>query len=92
MTDTWLDPEERAYPRGGFTRRGRARLRKNSTDPFPPDLPYGQTRVVRASIPDTYFSIPARLRFAGRTVKGFLTLDNGEWQFTPDVATFKVED
>jgi hypothetical protein len=83
MTATWLDPEERAYPRGGFTRRGRAVLRENEHNPVA--LPYGQARAVRASIPDTYFSIPARVRHAGRTVAGYLSRnDDGPWVFTPD--------
>lgn len=43
--------------------------------------------MVRASIPDTYFSIPARLPHKGRTVKGFISVDNDDDQltFTPEV-------
>lgn len=31
--------------------------------------------------PDTFFSIPARVSVKGKTVAGYLTTDNGEWQF-----------
>jgi hypothetical protein len=73
MMTTWLDPEARAYPHGGFTRRGRAILCENEHNPI--TLPYGEVRAVRVSIPDTFFSVPARLRFKGTTVKGFMTRD-----------------
>jgi hypothetical protein len=84
MKQTRLDPEEYAYPNGGFTRKGKAILRANQHNPI--TLPYGEVRAIRASIPDTYFSIPARLRTVDRgTVKGYLSLDdNGEYTFTPD--------
>jgi hypothetical protein len=81
--ETWIDPEEYAYPAGGFTRNGRAEVRRNS---FNPDvvLPYGKVRAIRCSIPDTYFSIPARLRYQRRTVRGFITCDDGRYYFTPE--------
>lgn len=80
---THLDPEEYAYPAGGFTRKGRAILRHNSHSSVV--LPWGEVRAIRASIPDTYFSIPARLRFKGKTIKGFLMIDDsGEYTFTPE--------
>lgn len=47
--DTWLEAEEFAYPNGGFTRRARVRM------------PDGRLRVVRCSLPDTFFSIPAKV-------------------------------
>ena len=83
MTDvlTRLDPEERCYPSGGFLRKGRAILRRNPHNPIV--LPYAEVRAIRASIPDTYFTIPARLRFNGRTIQGYLTSDEGELYFTP---------
>lgn len=81
--DTWIDPEERAYSNGGFTRRGRAKLDANPHNPVA--LPYGEIRAVRASIPDTYFTIPARLRHAGKTVRGYLHSDDeGALLFTPE--------
>jgi len=80
---TRLDPEEYAYPSGGFHRRGKAILRANPHNPVL--LPYGEVRAVRASIPDTYFSIPARLRDSKHgTVKGYLSIDDGEFTFTPE--------
>jgi hypothetical protein len=80
---TWLDPEEAAYPHGGFTRRGRALIARNEHAPL--DLPYGQVRAIRASIPDTWWTIPARMRYRGERVRGFLTLDeDGAYQFQPE--------
>ena len=80
---TWIDPEERAYPHGGFTRRGRVRVARNSTHPDIPDLPYGEIRAVRVSIPDTWWTIPARMRVRGKTYQGYVSIENGELQFTP---------
>ena len=59
--ETWLEPEDMCYPLGGFTRRARVRITRNQFNPRE-DLPYGELRTVRASIPDTAFSIPARLQ------------------------------
>lgn len=84
MTDTWIDPEERAYPAGGFTRKGRAVLHQNEHNPIV--LPYGEVRAIRCSIPDSAWTIPARLRYRGRTVKGFIDADEGVYRFTPDAA------
>jgi hypothetical protein len=81
--ETWLDPEERAYPNGAMRRRGRAIVRPNRYAPDIP-LPYGTFRAVRAGIPDTFFSIPAIVRYRGKTVRGFLTCDDGTYVFTPD--------
>lgn len=84
---TWLESESFAYPAGGFTRRAYVELRQNPNNPIV--LPYGRRYVVRVSIPDTYFSIPARLRIAGRTVKGFVSVDDTDsgtsrFTFTPE--------
>jgi len=85
---TWIDPEERAYPRGGFTRRARVLVRANPNAPDAlPASVVGHYRMVRASIPDTYFTVPARLRVGRRTVKGFISLGSerrGELTFTPE--------
>ena len=89
--DTWLEDEDVAYPSGGFLRRACVRLRKN---PYAPDaLPshlYDTLRIVKASIPDTYFTIPARMRMSnGKTISGFVSIDtdarggSGEFTFTP---------
>lgn len=58
---TWMEPEELAYPHGGFTRRAYV------------TYPDGINRIVRVSIPDTYFTIPARGRIAGKYSLGFVT-------------------
>lgn len=81
---TWIEPEEYCYPNGGFHRRARVVVRQNPHNPI--SLPYGEYRIVRAGIPDTFFSIPARLRIKGKTVKGFLSHDSsdGELMFTPE--------
>jgi Glycosyltransferase family 9 (heptosyltransferase) len=44
---TWLEAESFAYPNGGFTRRAYA------------SFPDGSKKVVKVSIPDTFFTIPA---------------------------------
>jgi hypothetical protein len=68
---TWLEAESFAYPAGGFTRRAYVELVRNTHNPV--ELPYGRCYVVKCSIPDTYFTIPARLRVKGRTVKGYIS-------------------
>lgn len=79
---TYLDPEEKAYPHGGFTRQGRAVLRRNPHNPI--ELPYGTTVRVRASIPDTFFTVPARYTpRGGTTIAGYLHSDDGVWAFQP---------
>lgn len=59
---TWIEPEEAAYPNGGFKRRAYVLF------------PDGKRRVVRCSIPDTYFSIPAVARVRGKRIKGYITV------------------
>jgi hypothetical protein len=61
---TALDPEEVCYPSGAMQRRGRALLRQNPHNPV--SLPYGEVRAIRAGIPDTYFTVPAKLIHQGR--------------------------
>ena len=34
--------------------------------------------------PDTFFSQPARVNYKGKSVKGFITCDEGEFYFTPN--------
>lgn len=60
---TWLEPEEWTYPSGGFNRRAYVRC------------PDGKYRVVRSSIPDTYFTIPAHLVFKKKHVSGYISTD-----------------
>lgn len=68
---TWLQGESFAYPSGGQTRKGRA------------VFPDGTVRAVRAGIADTYFSIPAHGRIAGRYVAGYLTTATASGLSTP---------
>jgi len=85
---TWLEPEELTYPGGGFTRRAVVVIisnRHHSID----GLPVSSTHVVQCSVPDTYFSIPARLRLGGhrhggRTIRGFVSEVDGFYTFTPE--------
>lgn len=59
---TWLECESFAYPNDTFTRRAYARM------------PDGSKRVVRCKVADTFSTIPARAKIAGKTVRGFLTV------------------
>lgn len=83
LGQTWLEPEQWAYNRS-FGRRAKVRIRPNPHNPVV--LPYGALRMVRAGIPDTFFSIPARFRYARRIVKGFISKLSGEdeFSFTPE--------
>ena len=76
--DTWIEPEEYTYPSGGLKRRAKAILRENPHNPI--TLPYGVARIVRASIADTFFSVPARWR----GVKGFLSVEDDILVFKPE--------
>ncbi len=52
LGETWLEPEELCYPKGGgMTRRCLARHAD------------GLLKVVKCGIPDTYFTIPTRCGF-----------------------------
>lgn len=65
MSDgTWLEGEEFAYPKGGFTRRAYVRLTN------------GTKKVVACSIADTFFSLPTRCRVKGKYTKGFLSVNS----------------
>ena len=84
---TWLEAESFAYPNGGFTRRAYVELRQNPNNPL--ELPYGARYTVRCAIPDTYFSIPARLTYKRQTIKGFISVqdadtDTARYTFTPE--------
>jgi hypothetical protein len=86
LGSTWLEGEELCYPSGGFKRRARVILRRNEHNPI--ELPYGTRRVVTCSIPDTFFSIPARLVHNGRRVRGFVSVNDVQgmkvFTFTPE--------
>lgn len=62
--NTFLAPEELAYPNGGQTRPCRA------------IWPDGKVRRVWAGIPDTFFSIPSHGTLRGRYVAGFVMVDD----------------
>jgi hypothetical protein len=81
---TWLEPEHLTYPRGGFTRRACVRLTRNPHNPI--ELPYGELRIVRCSVPDSFVSIPARLVHRGKAIRGFVSNRNEEYTFTPEAA------
>jgi hypothetical protein len=67
---TWLEDEAFAYPDGGFTRRVYALCAD------------GKKRILKCSIPDTYFSIPARGRINGKYVRGYISTNgNGGVSF-----------
>ena len=84
LGSTWLEAEERTYPSGGFLRRARVVLRRNPHNPI--ELAYGTLRIVKASIPDTFTTIPARLRTHGRTIVGYVSVerDSELFTFTPE--------
>lgn len=68
---TWIEDEARCYPNGGMTRLAYV------------TCPDGKKRVVRCGIPDTWFSVPAVARIAGRTVRGFVSDKDQCLVFTP---------
>ena len=74
--DTWLDPEEYAYPAGSL-RQSRRYCGARCPD--------GKIRRVKVGVPDTFFSIPATARVSGRTVAGFVSVSDstGDFTFTP---------
>jgi hypothetical protein len=69
MTDTCLQPEEYAYPHGGQTRKGRALFAD------------GKVRRVYAGIPDTFFTIPAHTRIAGKYISGYVYSEDNVLRF-----------
>ncbi len=66
---TWLEPEELTYPSGAMIRRCRALCED------------GKIRVVICGMPDTLFSIPARARIGGKSVRGYVTSDESGYLF-----------
>lgn len=65
LADTWIAPEECAYPNGGMTRRCKV---------MHPD---GKLRITWAGIPDTFYTIPAYSRVKGKYTAGYIYVDNG---------------
>jgi hypothetical protein len=70
VNGTWLEGEEFAYPHGRETRRCYAEHE-------------GTRRVVLCGIPDTYFSIPAKVRIKGKVVRGYVTGEENGFRFVP---------
>lgn len=70
--ETWIDREELAYdvPLALSPRRGYVR--------FPFD---GKLRLVRLGVPDTYFTIPARVKLHRKTVTGLVWFDGDSDEF-----------
>jgi hypothetical protein len=64
LGETWIGPEEAAYPHGSLRRSARYGVVRCSD---------GKLRRAKLGIPDTFFSIPARLKVSGKTVAGFVT-------------------
>ena len=86
MGETWIDPEEFAYgQRGGvYRRRGKARLLHNSYHRGDENLPYGQIVSFKASIADTYWSVPAKIRIKGKTIVCYVRLGDSEFEILPE--------
>jgi len=72
---TWIDAEELAY---------NVPLQRSPRRAFV-YCPDGRLRTARLGIPDTYFSIPARLSAHGRTITGYVTTtdDGADFEFRP---------
>ena len=73
---TWLEPEDLCYS-GGFTRRAFVKVCPNEHNPLH-ELPIGSLRIVHCGIPDTYFSISARMLYHGTR------LSDDVFTFTPE--------
>jgi hypothetical protein len=67
--NTMLDREEKAYPSGSL-RDSRRKARALCPD--------GKVRACVVGLPDTFFSIPARMKANGKTVTGFVTVETLE--------------
>lgn len=87
---TWIECEDAAGPKGAMLRRGKALVHDESSS---------KLRAVRASIPDSYISIPAKTKMAFITgpapngavyaeflVNGFISIreSDGALEFTHD--------
>ena len=71
---TWLDPEELAYPAGNLAQSRRRFMAK---------CPDGKLRGGICGVPDTYFTIPARMKANGKTVSGYVSRDRETFTFNP---------
>lgn len=82
--DTWLDPEEYAYPAGSLRQSRRKFKAMMNAGVKGKDYVTGV-----AGIPDTYSTIPARGKFHGRTVHGYLSV-GGPWGTAEGVLVFNI--
>ena len=71
--ETWLEPESHCYPYGGMQRRFRG------------VCPDGVIRIGRASIPDTFFTIPAKVKVIGKWVTGWVAIEDGVLHFNANI-------
>jgi len=69
---TYLEPEEYTYPSGGFLRRAKALCED------------GKVRTFQCSIPDTFFTVPARGKIRGKYVRGYLHIEDNIVKFRGD--------
>lgn len=69
LQHTYIDPEELAYntPTGAHSNSNRHGKVMCSD---------GKIRTVTLGVPDTYFSIPAHMRWDGMYVSGYVTCDD----------------
>lgn len=79
--ETWIDPEEYAYPAGSL---------RQSRRHFAARCPDGKIRRGVCGIPDTFFSIPARLKASGKTVAGFVSIDTDHNELTFRPYTYRA--
>lgn len=66
LGDTWIYAEELAYPAGSIRQSRRFGLVR---------CPDGKLRLCKLGIPDTFYTIPARMSIRGKTVAGFVSVD-----------------
>lgn len=72
LGETWLECEELSGETAREWRRAVARCLD------------GNLRLVRCGLPDTMFSVPARVMIKGRRVTGFIMIEGEELTFTEE--------
>ena len=68
---TFLEGEEKCYPDGAMKRKGVAIIMRNPHNPI--ELPYEMLGNVIAGIADTAWTVPARLLYKGKRIKGYVS-------------------
>lgn len=79
MQKTSLGSEDAAYPAGSLRQSHRY-----GTAIFPD----GKVRRVKLGVADTFFSIPARAHYHGRTVSGFVSIAE-DWTWNPTTRRYE---